>query len=263
MKANRQSIMEQYILQNGEVDMRTLQDRFQVSLSTLRRDLAALEERGTVRKVYGGVQTVQPHFLTSFSERRPLNLEAKEQIGRWAAGLIKDGSTVYIDSGSTTGCVMPNIKECGKLTVVTNSLTALESARTLKGANIITPGGVYNSSLDSFMDAAALEKLRKFSFDVAVMAATGVSIEHGLSNTTYLEAQIKQVAVQKSRRILLLCDHTKLERNAPMQYCPLEEIDMLITDRRPPEKYMRFFSRFSIGVVYDEETAKEALHAMG
>lgn len=263
MKTTRQNIMEQFILQNGKVDMPTLQDQFQISINTLRRDLAALETRGSIRKVYGGVEAVKTHQLTSILERYRLNLPSKELIGMLAARFIPDNSTVYIDSGSTTKCVMPHITGRKKLTVITNSLSALQSAGSFTDASILALGGVYNTSLDTFVDVNALDKIRKLSLDIALMAATGVSIRQGLSNTTYFEAEIKQVVVSKSKRILLLADHTKFGCDAPLQYCPLHQINVLITDQCPPKEYMDFFARHAIDVVYDEETAEEALHTMG
>lgn len=263
MKTARQNMMEQYILQNGKVSMQSLQDHFQISVNTLRRDLAELEARGTVRKVYGGVEVVKVHRLTSILDRYLLNLNAKEQIGRLAAQFIPDNSTVYIDSGSTTKCVMPHITGRKKLTLITNSLSALQSAGTFIDANIITLGGVYSTSLDTFVDANALDKIRKLSLDIAVMAATGVSIRQGLSNTTYFEAEIKQAVVSKSKRILLLADHTKFGCDAPLQYCPLHQINVLITDQCPPDEYMQYFKRHAIDVVYDEETAALVLKSAG
>ena len=259
MKANRQNAMEQYILQNGKADMQTLQEQFQISVNTLRRDLAVLQERGTVRKVYGGVEAAVVHNLTPMLERYHLRREAKERIGRLAAQFIPDNSTIYIDTGSTTRCVVPNLAEKKRLTLITNSLSALQSASMLPGANIITLGGVYNQSLDTFVDVSTLEKVSKLAAHVAVMAATGVSILHGLSNTTYFEAEIKQAVSAKCKRILLMADHTKFGYDAPIQYCSLERVDMVITDQRPPEEYMRYFDRHGIRVVYDEETARSIL----
>ena len=85
----------------------------------------------------------------------------------------------------------------------------------------------------------------------AFMAATGISLESGMTNTTFLEAEIKRGVVQHAGGIYLLADSSKLDKSAVISFCPLKDITAFITDRRPPEKYLQFFSENNIRVRYD------------
>ena len=85
------------------------------------------------------------------------------------------------------------------------------------------------------------------------MAATGVSIKRGLTNTTFFEAEIKRVITSNCEKIVLMADHTKFDRDAMISYCPLERVATVVTDREPAPKYMEFFKKHGIGVLYGEE----------
>jgi DeoR family myo-inositol catabolism operon transcriptional repressor len=246
MRNARLDAMEQYILQNEEVTIRELQEHFEVSVNTLRRDLDELEARGHVAKKYGGAAAATPSSLMPMPKRFQLNVQLKRAIGERAAGLIPDGATAFIDSGSTTYNVIRPLAARRGLTLVTHSLVALNEASLLKEVNTISLGGIYNASLGAFVGLNALETAKTLSVKVAVMAATGVSIRHGLSNTTYFEAEIKRAVVARAERIVLLADHTKFGREALITYCPLERVSSVVTDIKPSAEYVAFFEKRGI-----------------
>lgn len=84
----------------------------------------------------------------------------------------------------------------------------------------------------------------------AFMAATGVSIENGMSNTAYFEAEIKRAICNNSRRIVLLADHTKFGRDALISYCSLEKVSAVVTDREPTAEFMRFFHSYGTKILF-------------
>ena len=240
MRAARLDAMEQYILQNGQVSISHLQKRFGISINTLRRDLNELEKRGHVSKIYGGVASLTLSSLLTMPERFQLNLTEKRTIGELAASIIPDNATVFIDSGSTTKNVVRYLGHHKGLTIVSHSLVVLNEATSLQEVNLISPGGIYNPSIGAFVGLSVLDTIRKLSVQVAVMAATGVSVDHGLTNTTYFEC------------IVLLADHTKFNHNALISYCPLEKVSTVVTDVKPPSQYMNFFRKHDIQVLYEQ-----------
>lgn len=249
MKLTRLDAMEQYILQNERVTILQLQKHFDVSVNTLRRDLDELERRGHVGKVYGGATARMLPSLTSMPRRFQINTQQKLHIGELAASTIPDDSTVFIDSGSTTYNIVRFLAS-KRLTMVSHSLVVLSEASRLEKVNLISPGGIYNASLGAFVGVSTIDIIKTLSVDVAVMAATGVSIKHGLSNTTYFEAEIKRAVVSGAKKIVLMADHSKFDREALITYCPLESISALVTDREPGKKYMAFFEQHGIEVLY-------------
>lgn len=255
MKTARLDAMEQYILQNEKVSIRQLQKHFDISINTLRRDLDELEQRGHVSKVYGGVAARTLSSLTPMPKRFQQNVQNKRFIGEMAASLIPDNTTIFIDSGSTTSNIVRCLNQKKGLTLVTHSLVALNEASCLKEVNTISLGGIYNASVGAFVGLSTFETIKTLSLKIAVMAATGVSIKHGLSNTTYFEAELKRVVTENCEKIILLADHTKFGKEALITYCPLEKVAAVVTDVKPTEEYMAFFEKHGINVLYARETA--------
>lgn len=199
MKGLRPDAMEQYILHNERVTIAQLQQHFDVSVNTLRRDLRKLEKRGHVVKVYGGAMAHAHGPLKPMPERFHSNVPEKRRIGELAAGLIPDGATIFVDSGSTACNIIRSLENRKALTLVTHSLTALNEAARLSGLNLISLGGIYNSSVDAFAGGFPCESIRNLSVQIAVMAASGISIRHGLSNNTCFEAELKREAVKNRK----------------------------------------------------------------
>lgn len=249
MKDARLNAMEQYILQNEEVTIQELINHFGVSINTLRRDLDELEARGHVTKKYGGAAASTPPSLTPMPRRFQMHVQSKRAIGECAASVIPDGATVFIDSGSTTYNIVRCLDQKRGLTLVTHSLVALNEASALKEVNTISLGGIYNASLGAFVGFSALETVKTLSVKIAVMAATGVSIRHGLSNTTYFEAEIKRAVTARAEKIVLLADRTKFGKEALITYCPLERVSAVVTDVPPPAEYAQFFREKGIALL--------------
>ena len=128
VRVDRINRMERYILENESVSLTDLAEHFDVSINTVRRDIGELLARGRVRKVYGGVAASLPSEnltgpqLLPFAKRAVMNSAEKQLIGSLAAPLVRDNSTVFLDSGSTVACMLPYLAQRQGLTIVTHSL---------------------------------------------------------------------------------------------------------------------------------------------
>jgi hypothetical protein len=114
-------------------------------------------------------------------------------------------------------------------------------------------GGIYNSSVDAFVGGSTYESIRNLSVQIAAMAASGISIRHGLSNNTYFEAELKREVVKNCKTLLLLADGDKFDREALFSFCPLEKVSAVVTDRPPHPRYLEFFDKQGIQVLYPVE----------
>ena len=155
MKISRLNAIEEYVLSKKTVSIDELCEVFSVSKNTIRRDLNELEARGHIVKVYGGVTAVLPEDVMPLPVRSGLNPSAKDHIGRLAAREIREGDTVFIDSGSTAVNVLRHLPPRIKITVVTHSLPAMVEAAKYDNVNLISLGGVFNSSTSSFVGIGA------------------------------------------------------------------------------------------------------------
>lgn len=251
MRLERINNMEQYILSQGTVSLEDLAGHFQVSVNTIRRDLKELLGRGHISKVYGGVSAKTENAPLPMSVRAFRNSDAKERIGCMAASLVKDGDTLFLDSGSTVVCMIPYLAQKHKITIVTHSLSAMYEASKYPTLQTIALGGLYNHSTSSYVGISALEALSSITATTAYMAATGVTLEHGLTNTTFFEAEIKRKVVQCSSKVVLLADHSKFGNISPITFFDFEDLHALVTDVRPSQDYMDTIEREQILLLCD------------
>lgn len=249
MRAERLNAMEQYILGKETVSLEELSTQFSVSMNTIRRDVMELLSRGNIRKVYGGVSSTLINRPVGFSVRAQKNSRAKQIIGRLASQLVSDGASFFLDSGSTTPYILQHIGEKNGVTVITHSLTALYAASSLSNLNIIALGGIYAPATSSFTGISTLDALSRLSIQTIFISATGVSIENGLTNSTYLEAEIKRSVVQRGNRVVLMADQSKFGHSAVISFCPFEQLYAIVTDCLPSEPYLEAIDRYGIRLI--------------
>ncbi|MGE4548208.1 MAG: DeoR/GlpR family DNA-binding transcription regulator [Intestinibacillus sp.] len=251
MKISRLNSIEQYVISHETATIDELCEVFSVSKNTIRRDLNELESRGHIAKVYGGVTATSSAGPVPTPVRSGLHPADKTLIGRLAAAEVEDGDTIFLDSGTTTVCMLKFLAAKKRITIVTHSLGALSEASHYENLNVISLGGIYSRPTDSFVGLSTFEALSTMKINKAFMAATGVSIENGLMNTTFLEAEIKRGVVQRAAHIYLLADGSKLDHDAVISFCHLEDLTSFVTDRRPPDRYMKFFAANGVHVRYE------------
>lgn len=251
MKISRLNSIEQYVIARETATIDELCEAFGVSKNTIRRDLNELEARGHIAKVYGGVTAVSSAGPVPTPIRSGLHPADKTLIGRLAADEVEDGDTIFLDSGTTTVCMLKFLATKKRITLVTHSLGALAEASKYENLNIISLGGIYSHPTDSFVGLSTFEALSSMKINKAFMAATGVSLENGMSNTTFLEAEIKRGVVHRACQVFLLADGSKLDHDAVLSFCPLSRLTGFITDRRPDDKYVEFFAQHNIRARYE------------
>ena len=233
MKADRIQEMERYVLQRGAATMEELRVHFDVSMNTVRRDVAQLLQRGTVEKVYGGV-CAKPteQALTPYEERRRGSETAKAAIGRRAAALVEDGDVIFVDSGTTTLHMIDYLADKRELTIITNNLEAIIRALPHENITIIALPGQVRRKTHSLTGDDAVRYLRRFNIRKAFMASTGVSA-HGVTNSSPLEYEIKKCAVENAEKTVLLIAQAKFGVTGLMTYAQLEDFSTVITDAPP------------------------------
>ena len=118
---------------------------------------------------------------------------------------------------------------------------------------IIALGGLYSPPTSSFVGISTLDALDRISVDVVLIAATGVSLERGLTNTTYFEAEIKQRVVQRSRKqVVLLADHSKFGYASTISFFRFEELAAVVTDELPNQEYLDVMKANQIRLFYGD-----------
>jgi DeoR family myo-inositol catabolism operon transcriptional repressor len=230
MKSFRIRQMQQYIQEHDIVSMEELRDTFNISMNTVRLDVAQLVSKGSIRKVYGGVCSNQTGNLVPFEERQTKNTKGKEAVGKAAASLVGDGDIIYIDSGTTTMFMMDYLGESKNVTVLTNNLDAINRALLLPDINVICLPGTLERKTNSFVSADTVRTLEKYNIKKAFMASSGITESGSVTNSSPLEYEIKKAALASSNEAYLLIDSSKFGKSALLNYANLSEMSKVIVD---------------------------------
>ena len=242
----RQHQILQFIRQHKVVKLVTLTKEFNVSMETIRRDVQQLMQDKKIEKFYGGVKYIEP-LEGLIDHRLHEQLTEKIAIARACASLVQDGECIFIDSGTTTYQMTPFLLDKEKLTVVTNSLPV---AFDLIGSNIevILLGGKVRHSEKSVTSNEFLFRFEHLNINKAFICASGVSIEKGISDFSLDEAITRKQIISISQKVYVATDSSKFNKDVAIQVCPVDDVDVIITDDALSKKTIQHFSEKGVQI---------------
>jgi DeoR/GlpR family transcriptional regulator of sugar metabolism len=226
----RQSILDS-IREDRHVTVTTLSDRLSVSEVTVRRDLRELEEAGTLRRVHGGAVAAAPAPPEPPVIQRMSHLEAcKAAIGRVAAQLVEEGQSIFLGSGSTAAYVARALRGHREITVITNALTVANELALVEGATVVVTGGAMRRSELSLVGHLTEAAVRDLRVDKVIIGMRAISPAAGMTNDYLPEVMTDRAILQMADELIVVADHTKLGRVAPVLVAPVERMRILVTD---------------------------------
>lgn len=234
----RQQEIVDAVARAGRVSVVDLAARYDVTVETIRRDLAALDRVGALRKVHGGAvaATVLALPEAAVPERELVNAASKQAIAAAAVAAIapRPGSALILDAGTTVGALARLLPAGLDLTVITNSVltAALLAGREDLAVRVL--GGHVRGITQAAVGPEALSTLEHLRVDVAVMGTNGLTAEHGLSTPDPDEASVKRAMIRASKRVVALADATKIGQEHLVSFADLEDVDLLVTDAALP-----------------------------
>ncbi|WP_182347725.1 DeoR/GlpR family DNA-binding transcription regulator [Tomitella gaofuii] len=229
----RQLAITTEVSQRARVSVAQLARRFDVTTETIRRDLAALDRAGTIRRVHGGAVPAGafPRPEEALGTRLETMTEQKERIARAAlAYLPPAGGSILLDAGTTTGALAAMLPRDLALSVITNSLPIATTIAGLPDAALHLLGGRVRGLTRAAVGPVALQSIDALLADVAFLGTNAVTADHGLSTPDPEEAAIKRAMVTHAGLVVALADSGKLGHDALVRFAETAEIDVLITD---------------------------------
>ncbi len=212
------------------ISVQELTTRLNVSEVTIRKDLSTLEEMGFIIRSHGRASLAEDsRTLRTLSTRKSINIEEKRRIAAKARSLIKEGDTIYLDTGSTCRYLAEEIKAMS-LRVITNSLDVMNTLAEESGISLVSLGGSYRKEAGSFLGPLPIETLKNFHIETSFLGATGILSRGIFSSQNILESQLKQQVLDVSGRRVVLADSSKFGRSAFSVFARASDIDVLITD---------------------------------
>lgn len=245
----RKSMILSLIEQRTRVDVQELCDLFQVSESTVRRDLREMEEAGLLKRTHGGAISLKTvNFEPSFLEKEISFQSEKRAIAKKAMEFIREGDTVLLDAGTTTYYLIKELTAFSRLTVVTNSLILPQDLNLHPGLDIMILGGLVRPGVLSLVGPFADKCLDIIKVDKVFIATNGIDLKEGLTTPNLLEADIKQKMIRRADEVILLADSSKFKQVSFTKFADLKDIDICITDLGITKEYIEGLAGLGIEV---------------
>ena len=226
------------ILQKEQsVKVLDLAEIFEVSLMTIRRDLALFEKQGLITTNYGGAYLNSKSAIEpSFSLKSSQMTDKKQLIGYEAAKLVEEGDTIIVDCGTTTLQMVKYIQD-KKLTVITNSWPVVNYLGNNPKIKLILAPGEYNDVSAGAISDLTISFFSNFHADKVFMGSHGCGLKSGATVPEIMDANVKRTILHAAKQKILLADNTKFDQTYLMKYADLSEFDYLITDNSIDNKY--------------------------
>ena len=216
---------------NGVLSSAEITAAFNVTIQTIRKDLNDLSERGLVRRVHGGIRLPSDHNNLSFDNRTVLNLTAKQRIARKAVELFPENTTIFLGIGTTPQQVAQALVNHPGLSVVTNNINVALTLCNNPNVQTYLAGGKVRANDQDTMGFETTEFMRKFNIQYGVFGVGGFNQKGQLLDFSPEESQISRTIIENSEARVLVVDHTKLDRYAPVITGDLDDIDFLVMDQ--------------------------------
>lgn len=229
---DRERIILGLLKNNNMVTIPELEETLKTSRSTIHRDLIQLSKAGKLQRIHGGAIALNEAEAEPFYDQRMREmLSEKEAIAQLAASMVHDGDIIAMDSGTTIAAMMKYLKNKTNVTIITCSVNlAYESNQLPSQINVILAGGFYRPNTLSLVGDIAEETISKFRANKAFMGCSAFSIERGTMNSNDFAIGSKKALVNISDEIIVLADHSKIQKYGVLQTIPIDRIDTLITD---------------------------------
>jgi DeoR family transcriptional regulator, glycerol-3-phosphate regulon repressor len=235
----RQSRIVEQVESQGFVTIDALARDFAVSAQTVRREIIRLDEMGVVQRFHGGAGRRGSGERMSYELKQTQAADLKRRIGLAMAGVIKAGQAIFLDVGTTAEAVASALLEHQSLTVVTPSGTVARILAASTALTVIVTGGRVVGPDISMVGPLALQCVRSYRFDWAVISCSGIDDTGTALDFDAEKIALKQTAMALAGRKALIADSTKFGRSALSLLSRIEDFDLLVTDKMPPKPIHR------------------------
>jgi len=221
----------------GRVEVDDLAVRFNVTPQTIRKDLNDLGDRRLLARVHGGAVLTSGIENMGYEARRALARDGKRRIAACAARLIPDGSSLFINIGTTTEEVARALVGRRELLVVTNNMHVASILLPEPGVEVIVAGGPVRRADGGIVGEATVDFIAQFKLDFAVIGASALDADGALLDFDYGEVRVARAILGNARQAVLVADVSKFDRSAPVRIGHVSQLFAVVTDRPPPPAF--------------------------
>lgn len=221
-----------------------------VSEITARRDLDDLESEGLLIRTFGGaVKSKLIPYLFSYENKEVHNREKKVEIAKLASTFVKDNDILFLGCGTTVVHLAKFIIGFKNLRVITNSLPVVSELIHYPNIKINLLGGDLDHERRACYGPATERFIQSYKANKAFLGAAGISLRNGLSSNDEKEGTIARIMAESAEQVFILCDSSKIERDAYVKHAPLSVMDYLITDKDIHPEVIRIYKKNGLNVI--------------
>lgn len=238
------------IQENEVVEITDLAEKLQVSAMTIRRDLALFAKQGLVTLTYGGAvinkgASIEP---TYFIKQEQMVIE-KQNIGKAAAALIKEGDAIFIDCGTTAKEVAEELSGMKNITVITNSLLAANVLCQSPEIKLVMAPGTFREKSMGFIGQVTAEFVHSMMVDYVFLGVEGIDRHLRATVPDIDDGEMKRVLVKRARNVVVIADHTKIGKTYLMTVAAAKEISTIVTGQDAPKDFIDEYRSAGIDVI--------------
>ena len=233
----RKAKILELLSEHEKVTVAELCKLFNVSGGTIRSDLNDLDVSGQLIKTHGGaIRRTKAAFEPKTDQREVDELAAKQSIAKEALKLIEDGDVILLDAGTTVFELAKILGSRRSLNIVTNDTHTADFLEKIPGMSVVLIGGLLRQNFHCVVGTLGTDLLSKITVDTAFMGTNSFSVQKGATSPDIQQAEIRSKMIECAKRVVLLCDHTKVGKTSFAQSVPTDRIDVLITDHMSNEE---------------------------
>ena len=250
----RRQIIEVLMERNGQT-IKELALELKVSEMTIRRDLQVLEANGVVKLVHGAAiynpDNIDSRIVKEYDllTAKNINNERKNDIAKYAAGLIDDNDFISIDIGSTTERVIPNVAADRKFSVLAFTANAMLPVLSRPNIKLLFGGGEYRKDTMTFVSEYTLNLIRESRPDKVFFSSAAIDENFGITCVNHYEGPVKKSLIESAKEKILLVDSSKLGKVEACYFTDLDQVDMIVTDRQIDEDWVDRIEKANIKLI--------------
>ncbi len=247
-QSSRQELILAKTTEKGFVTIDELVDTFMVTPQTIRRDLNQLANQNKINRHHGGAGVISSTQNTAYKTRKESNSLAKQRIAIAIAQMIPDGSSLFINIGTTTESIATALLDHKHLRVVTNSLHVAAILSAKEDFNVIIAGGEVRFHDGGIVGEATSDFINQFKMDFGIMGISGIHEDGTLLDFDYREVRNARTIINNSHKVFLAADHTKFGRSAMVRLGNVSEADDLFTDQKPAPQILELLEAHQVNL---------------
>jgi len=247
--SKRQNKITDIVKEKGFAPIDDLAKHFDVTPQTIRRDINKLCDLGILTRYHGGAGISSSVQNLDYSARKSMLPQEKQRIANAAAAEIPDGASIFINIGTTTEEAAIALSSLKGLKVITNNLNVAMILSSNDTCEVIVAGGMVRHRDKGITGEATVDFIRQFRVDYGIIGVSGIDEDGTLLDYDYHEVRVAREIISNSREIFLLADHTKFERNAMVRIGTLEDVNYLVTDKKPDKKFRDLIDQYGVKLI--------------